>query len=151
MGARVGRPARARMGRCAARGPGVRRRRDLLRHAERIRLDRAARVGWVDVSRARPAADPVGRGRPGIVAIVLLPAVLAAEAGGQKRFEVEAATAGDALQQLPVRTLLFDERGELRRLINVFVDGVDARGGRLLEEPLAESSEVRVVAAVAGG
>jgi molybdopterin converting factor small subunit len=85
------------------------------------------------------------------VAVVLLPAMLAAEAGGQKRFELEAATVGDALRQLPVSNLLFDETGELRRLINVFVDGVDARGGRLLEEPLSEASEVRVVGAIAGG
>jgi molybdopterin converting factor small subunit len=83
--------------------------------------------------------------------VVLLPAMLAAEAGGQKRFELEAATVGDALRQLPVSNLLFDETGELRRLINVFVDGVDARGGRLLEEPLSEASEVRVVGAIAGG
>ena len=85
------------------------------------------------------------------MAVVLLPAVLAAEAGGQKRFELDAATVGDALQQLPVRNLLFDERGELRRLINVFVDGIDVRGGSLLEEQLEADSEVRVVGAVAGG
>jgi sulfur-carrier protein len=85
------------------------------------------------------------------VPVVLLPAVLAAEAGGQKRFELEAATVGDALRQLPVRNLLFDERGELRRLINVFVDGIDARGGRLLEEPVGPGSEIRIVGAVAGG
>jgi sulfur-carrier protein len=85
------------------------------------------------------------------VAVVLLPAVLAAEAGGQKRFELDAPTVGEALRGLPVRNLLFDETGELRRLINVYVDGVDARGGRLLEEPLTPASEVRVVGAVAGG
>jgi molybdopterin synthase sulfur carrier subunit len=85
------------------------------------------------------------------VAVVLLPAVLAAEAGGKKRFELEAATVGDALRQLPVRNLLFDEAGELRRLINIFVDGVDVRGGQLLEEELRPESEVRVVGAVAGG
>lgn len=85
------------------------------------------------------------------MAIVLLPAVLAAEAGDQKRWELDAATVGDALRQLPVRDLLLDEAGELRRLINVFVDGVDARGGRLLDEQLRPESEVRVVGAVAGG
>jgi molybdopterin synthase sulfur carrier subunit len=85
------------------------------------------------------------------VAVVLLPSVLAAEAGGQKRFELEAATVGDALHQLPVANLLFDEAGELRRLINVFVDGVDVRGAGGLEEPLGGDSEVRVVGAVAGG
>ena len=85
------------------------------------------------------------------VAVVLLPAVLAAEAGGKKRFDLDASTVGEALQQLPVRNLLFDEAGELRRLINVYVDGVDARSGRLLEEPLDAQSEVRIVGAVAGG
>lgn len=85
------------------------------------------------------------------MAVVLLPAVLAAEAGGQKRFELDAATVGDALRQLPLRNLLFDERGDLRRLINVFVDGIDVRGGQLLDEPVQANSEVRVVGAVAGG
>jgi molybdopterin converting factor small subunit len=85
------------------------------------------------------------------VAIVLLPGTLAAEAGGQKRFELEASTVGEALRQLPVTTLLFDESGELRRLVNVYVDGVDARSGRLLDEPLTAESEVRIVGAIAGG
>jgi molybdopterin synthase sulfur carrier subunit len=85
------------------------------------------------------------------VAIVLLPGTLAAEAGGQKRFELEANTVGEALRQLPLADLLFDESGELRRLVNVYVDGVDARGGRLLDEPLTRESQVRIVGAVAGG
>ena len=85
------------------------------------------------------------------MAVVLLPGTLAAEAGGQKRFELPAATVGEALRQLPVANLLFDEAGELRRLVNVYVDGVDARSGRLLDEPLTDASEVRIVGAVAGG
>jgi len=83
--------------------------------------------------------------------VVLLPGTLAAEAGGQRRFELAAVTVGEALRQLPVTNLLFDEAGELRRLINVYVDGVDARSGHLLEEPLGEDSEVRIVGAIAGG
>jgi molybdopterin converting factor small subunit len=85
------------------------------------------------------------------VAVVLLPGTLAAEAGGPKRFELEATTVGEALRQLPLTDLLFDEAGELRRLVNVYVDGVDARGGRLLDEPVTRESEVRIVGAVAGG
>lgn len=85
------------------------------------------------------------------MAVVLLPGTLAAEAGGQKRFELQAATVGEALRQLPVANLLFDEAGELRRLVNVYVDSVDARSGRLLDEPLTDESEVRIVGAVAGG
>ena len=82
---------------------------------------------------------------------MLLPGTLAAEARGQKRFELQAATVGEALRQLPVANLLFDETGELRRLVNVYVDSVDVRGGRLLDEPLTAESEVRIVGAVAGG
>jgi molybdopterin synthase sulfur carrier subunit len=84
------------------------------------------------------------------LAVVVIPSVLAAEAGGTKRFEVEAGTVGDALRQLPVADLLFDG-AELRRLINVFVDGQDVRGTGGLDEPLGKESEVRVVGAVAGG
>ena len=85
------------------------------------------------------------------MAVVLLPATLAAEARGQKRFELQAQTVGEALRQLPLTNLVFDEAGELRRLINVYVDGVDARGGLGLDEPVGEESEIRIVGAVAGG
>ena len=53
------------------------------------------------------------------MAVVLLPSLLAAEAGGRNRFELEAATVGDALRALPVATLVLDERGRLRPLVNV--------------------------------
>ena len=85
------------------------------------------------------------------MAVVKLPALLAREAGGQREFESEAATLGDALRQLPVRNLCLDEHGELRRLVNVFVDGNDVRGGAGLETPLREDSQVLVVTAIAGG
>jgi sulfur transfer ThiS family protein len=85
------------------------------------------------------------------VAVVLLPAMLAAEAGGERRFEVDAGTVGDALRRLPVTNLVLDESGELRRLVNVYVDGIDVRGGKLLEQELTADSQVRIVGAVAGG
>ena len=82
---------------------------------------------------------------------VLLPSLLAEQAGGQKKFELEAPTVGAALRALPVRDLLFDERGKLRPLVNVYVDGVDAREREGLETELIGSETIRVVAAVAGG
>jgi molybdopterin synthase sulfur carrier subunit len=82
---------------------------------------------------------------------VLLPSILAAEAGGQGRFELEAGTVGDALRALPVANMLFDERGELRRLVNVYVDGTDIRGGDGVAMALEGGEELRVVQAVAGG
>jgi sulfur-carrier protein len=85
------------------------------------------------------------------VALVLLPSVLAAEAGGTKTFELEAPTAGAALRALPIANLVFDEHGELRPLVNIYVDGADVRHGDGLETALGADSQVRVVAAIAGG
>jgi len=85
------------------------------------------------------------------VAVVLVPSLVAAQAGGQKRFEVDAGTVGEALRGLSVADLLFDERGELRTLVNVYVDGVDARQSDGLDTKLGPTAEVRVVAAIAGG
>ena len=85
------------------------------------------------------------------MAVVLLPALLAREAGGQGRFELDAATLRDALGALPVRDLCLDEHGELRRLVNVYVDRRDVRGGAGLDTPLSGMSEVRIVTAIAGG
>ena len=83
------------------------------------------------------------------MAVVLLPSLLATEAGGQSRFEIEAPTVGAALRGLPVADLLFDEHGALRSLVNVYVDGVDMRDRGGLDAPA--HGEIRVVAAVAGG
>jgi hypothetical protein len=83
--------------------------------------------------------------------VVILPAILAAEAGGLKQFELEAKTVGEALQALPVADLLFDERGELRRLVNVYVDGVDARGHGGVDATFVDRQTLRIVQAIAGG
>ncbi len=85
------------------------------------------------------------------MAVILLPSVLAQQAGGRKRFETSAGTVGDALRDLPVSDLLFDERGDLRPLVNVFLDGTDVRDGAGLETPLDGTQTLRIVGAVAGG
>lgn len=82
------------------------------------------------------------------MAVVLLPSLLAAEAGGQDRFELEASTVGDALRSLPIRDLLFDERGTLRPLVNVYVDRAQVDDLGVSLEP---QTEIRLVAAIAGG
>ena len=85
------------------------------------------------------------------MAVVLLPSLLAAEAGGRKRFELEAETVGDALRALPIANLVFDEHRELRALVNVYVDGVDARDRDGLATKLDGAETIRLVAAIAGG
>ena len=82
------------------------------------------------------------------MAIVLLPGLLATEAGGRKRFELDAATVGDALHALPIADLVLDERGEVRSLVHVYVDGERARD---LTAAVGAKSRIRIVAAIAGG
>jgi molybdopterin converting factor small subunit len=82
---------------------------------------------------------------------VAVPSILAAQAGGRRSFDVEAETVGEALRALPVADLLFNERGELVRHLNVYVDGTDARERGGLDGPLAGARAVRIVAMVSGG
>lgn len=81
----------------------------------------------------------------------MLPSLLAEQASGQKEFEVEAPSVGAALRALPLRDLLFDERGVLRSLVNVYVDGEDVRGQDGMDTELRGGETIRVVAAIAGG
>lgn len=80
--------------------------------------------------------------------VVLLPGLLATEAGGQKRFELDAATLREALRALPVSSLILDEQGEVRSLVHVYVDGERERD---LAAPLPPAAQIRIVAAIAGG
>ncbi len=80
--------------------------------------------------------------------VVLLPGLLATEAGGSKRFELDVPTVGDALRALPVSDLVLDERGEVRPLVHVYVDGERAHD---LEAEVGTQTRVRIVAAIAGG
>ena len=82
---------------------------------------------------------------------MLLPGLLADQAGGRKEFELDVPTVGAALRALPVHDLLFDERNELRPLVNVYVDGEDIRRRGGVDLELRGGETVRVVAAVAGG
>ena len=80
--------------------------------------------------------------------VVLLPSLLAREAGGAGRFELKATTVREALREIPVRDLLFDERGELRPLVNVYLDKTQVDD---LDAAVRDDGEIRVVAAIAGG
>jgi hypothetical protein len=82
------------------------------------------------------------------VAIVLLPGLLATEAGGQKRFDIEAETVAEALRALPVADLVLDEHGVVRPLVHVYLDGERSRD---LDARVEAKSRILIVAAIAGG
>ena len=82
---------------------------------------------------------------------VVVPSILAAQAEGRQRFDIEAETVGEALRALPFADLLLNERGEWSSNLHVYVDETDAseRGGPAC--PLTGAREIRIVAALSGG
>ena len=65
--------------------------------------------------------------------VVVLSSLLATEAGGQKRFELEADTVGDALRALPVANRLLRRFGDgelLNRFMSRYVEKKTALGLR---------------------
>jgi molybdopterin synthase sulfur carrier subunit len=87
---------------------------------------------------------------------IRLPAVLRANANGERAIEVEAGTVGDAVQALVGRHpglagQLLTAEGELHRFVNVYVNGRDVRYLEGLATPVAERDEIRLLPAIAGG
>ena len=89
---------------------------------------------------------------------VLLPGALASLAGGAKHLDVEPAggTLGDVLDALAAQHPLLarrirDETGQVRRFVNVYVDGDDVRFGGGLDTTVRDGAEVQVLPSVAGG
>lgn len=87
---------------------------------------------------------------------VRIPTQLRSLAGGAAEVEVQATTVGEALKALDVShpgfaERLFDDSGELRRFVNVFLGEEDVRFLEGLATAVPEGAVVSVVPAVAGG
>lgn len=88
---------------------------------------------------------------------LLIPGTLRADCDGAARLDVEASgTLGAVLAEVDERwprlgRRLRDERGQIRRYVNVYVDGEDVRLSGVLTTPVAPSAEIQVIPSVAGG
>jgi molybdopterin/thiamine biosynthesis adenylyltransferase/rhodanese-related sulfurtransferase/molybdopterin converting factor small subunit len=85
-----------------------------------------------------------------------IPTALRQFTGGNARVELEAATAGEALQRLTslhgeLRRHLYDDKNALRSFVNVYVNDEDIRHQGGLATPLKESDTVMIVPSIAGG
>ena len=85
-----------------------------------------------------------------------IPTVLRSATDDARVVEVEGATVREALTAAielhpDLQARLFDEHGQLRRFLNVFVDEDDIRFERGLETPVAAGQTVSLLPAVAGG
>ncbi len=86
---------------------------------------------------------------------VKIPAQLRAATGGAGELEVEGGTVGEALDAVFAEHEGLRERitedGELRRFVNVYVEGEDIRFRDGLGTEVSDGSEVTILPAVAGG
>jgi sulfur-carrier protein len=85
-----------------------------------------------------------------------IPTPLRSLAGGAAELDIEGGTVSEVLSTLErdhpgFRERLYDERGEIRRFVNIYVAGEDIRFLKGLDTPLKEGEEVSIVPAVAGG
>jgi molybdopterin converting factor small subunit len=88
---------------------------------------------------------------------LLIPGVLRGEVDGAGRLTVPAAgTLRAVLDEVATRwprleRRVRDEAGEIRRYVNVYVDGEDVRRLAGQDTPVPERAEIQIIPSVAGG
>jgi len=91
------------------------------------------------------------------VVTLLVPGALRADSGGQTRLTVDAdgtlrAVLDEVTRRWPrLARRIRDEQGQIRRYVNVYVDGADHRHSGGLDTPVPAGAQVQVVPSVAGG
>ena len=87
---------------------------------------------------------------------VKIPPQLRSVTGGQGSESVEGTTVGEVMSALyerhgELRDRVAGDDGELRRFVNVYLDGEDVRFLDGLETPVPDGAELQILPAVAGG
>jgi len=87
---------------------------------------------------------------------VRIPAPLKRLAGGQDVIKSQGKTVGEVLQSLTdaypgLEERLRDEKGEVRRFINIYLNDEDIRFIQDLRTPLKEGDQISIIPAIAGG
>lgn len=86
-----------------------------------------------------------------------LPSILADRAGNIRKHIVEANTVRDAIQRVNERfqgklgEVVFNDEGQVKRTINIYVNGRNIRFTGELETKLKDGDEITLLPAVSGG
>jgi thiosulfate/3-mercaptopyruvate sulfurtransferase len=89
-------------------------------------------------------------------ATIFIPTPLRKLTGGQTKIQIDASTLQEAIDHADeaypgFRERVLDSDGQVKRFINVFVNGVDVRKLQGRETPVKDGDEVAVIPAMAGG
>jgi len=87
---------------------------------------------------------------------VRIPTPLRKLTNNEEIVEVSAASIGDAIAELQnrfpgIQERLIDEKGEVRRFVNVYVNEEDIRFLKNQQTPLKDGDEISIIPAIAGG
>jgi MoaD family protein len=87
---------------------------------------------------------------------VLIPTPLQKLTNDQPTVECEGRTIGQLLDSLEancpgIKNRLCDDKGELRRFVNFYVNSEDIRFLQGVDTPLSDGDEVSIIPAIAGG
>jgi len=87
---------------------------------------------------------------------VRIPTPLRKLTNNEEVVEVSSSTIGDAIAELQLRfpgikERLVDEKGEVRRFVNVYVNEEDIRFLQNQKTPLKDGDEISIIPAIAGG
>ena len=90
------------------------------------------------------------------MAKVRIPTPLRKYTAGAEEVLIEGKNVAELLTNLEashpgIRERIFDDKGAVRRFVNIFVRDEDIRFLQQLETPIADSDEVSIVPAIAGG
>lgn len=88
--------------------------------------------------------------------IVRIPTPLRKVTGDQDSISTDGNSLGECIDALDaafpgIKERLCDETGEVRRFVNIYINGEDVRFLQGLATPLKDGDEVSIVPAVAGG
>ena len=87
---------------------------------------------------------------------VRIPTPLRKLTNNEEIVEIKAGTIGDAIVELQTRfpgikERLVDDKGEVRRFVNVYVNEEDIRFLQNQQTPIKDGDEVSIIPAIAGG
>ena len=90
------------------------------------------------------------------MARVRIPTPLRKYTQGQEAVTVSGATVSSVIEALEaqypgLRERILDEKGAVRRFVNIFVGEDDIRFLKQLETPVSDTAEISIVPAIAGG
>ncbi|MCC7161057.1 MAG: MoaD/ThiS family protein [Anaerolineae bacterium] len=90
------------------------------------------------------------------MATIFVPTPMRKITGGNGKIQIQASTLQEAIDHADAtypgfRERILDNKGEIKRFINIFINGIDVRKLQGRDTPVHDNDQVAVIPAMAGG